>query len=136
MLPRSLVLPFWKEFLLSIGATKVVDLSPGSASLARACLDVGIPILCWTRSESHGKWLANVLDRYALQQIITSKSALYEAELAKMVESHFEEMLMQLREKNVQEDNFDEAALAAELDAALGLIAGDDGTLLTSLAAY
>jgi hypothetical protein len=78
---------------------------------------LGIVCLSWCGSESHAKWLTNVYDRFALEQIIKTQSSLYEPELAKLVESHFQEMVEQLKEKDSLQDEFDEEALLAEFAA-------------------
>jgi hypothetical protein len=111
-------LEWWISFLKALGAKTVVDLTPGAGTVGRACLALGIVCLSWCGSESHAKWLTNVYDRFALEQIIKTQSSLYEPELAKLVESHFQEMVEQLKEKDGLQDEFDEEALLAEFAAA------------------
>ena len=92
----------------------VVDLGAGSGSTARACLALGIPWvgLCWNQVHAH--WLNNVVDRWALEEIVQKTSPLHEQDLAKLVSAHFSDVLQQIadRDQNVggTEDDDDDGA--------------------------
>ena len=86
----------WCALLEAANADFVVDLGAGSGITARACLAQGIPWvgLCWNQVHVH--WLNNVVDRWALGEIVKKKSPLHEQDLAKLVSAHFEDVF-QLR---------------------------------------
>ena len=62
----------------------------------------------------HTQWLNNVVDRWALQEIVQKGSHLHEQDLAKLVSGHFSDVLQQIadRDQNVgdaeEEDDGDE----------------------------
>ena len=60
--------------LEATNADFVVDLGAGSGITARSCLSRGIPWvgLCWNQVHAH--WLNNVVDRWALEEIVKKKS--------------------------------------------------------------
>ena len=93
----------WLALLEATNADYVVDLGAGSGITARACLAFGIPWagLCWNQVHTH--WLNNVVDRWALQEIVQKGSALHEQDLAKLVSAHFSDVLQQIadRDQNV-----------------------------------
>jgi hypothetical protein len=89
----------WQDLLLCLDASMVVDLSPGSGSCGRACLRSGIQYVAACRTEAHVTWLGNVLDREACELIVTTKSPLFEQDLASMIKRHFAEVLEQLKEQ-------------------------------------
>jgi len=82
-------------------------LGAGSGITARACLSLGIPWvgLCWNQVHAH--WLNNVVDRWALEEVVKKKSPLHEQDLAKLVKDHFSDVLQQIedRDKMIGEDD-------------------------------
>ena len=90
---------WWEDILHCLDAKIVVDLSPGSGSVGRACLRLGIEYLACCRTEHHSSWLANVLDRESCELIVTNQSPLFEQDLSVMLKTHFSDVLDQL---NVQ----------------------------------
>jgi len=75
----------------------------GSGITARACLSLGIPWvgLCWNPVHAH--WLNNVVDRWALEEIVRKKSPLHEQDLAavaKLVNTHFSDVLQQIQDQD------------------------------------
>ena len=106
----------WLALLEATNADYVVDLGAGSGITARACLSFGIPWvgLCWNQVHVH--WLNNVVDRWALEEIVLKESPLHEQDLAKLVSAHFSDVLQQNadRDQNVgadTEDELDDTAL-------------------------
>ena len=93
----------WLALLEATNADFVVDLGAGSGITARACLALGIPWagLCWNQVHTH--WLNNVVDRWALEEIVQKTSPLHEQDLAKLVSAHFSDVLQQIadRDQNV-----------------------------------
>ena len=63
----------------------------------------------------HVHWLNNVVDRWALEEIVLKESPLHEQDLAKLVSEHFSDVLQQIadRDQNVgdaEEDDDDGAS--------------------------
>ena len=87
-----------------MNADFVVDVCAGSGITARACLTLGIPWvgLCW--NQVHANWLNNVVDRWALEEIVEKESPLHEQDLAKLVQSHVSDVLQQIHDKDEMVD--------------------------------
>ena len=90
---------FWSSLLSDLCVKSVVDLTPGSDSAARACMQLGIPYHGWAKNAEHASWLQNVLDRAALQVICSVGSALH-CDLAQAIQEHFTDVLEQLNEQD------------------------------------
>ena len=58
----------------------------------------------------HTRWLNNVVDRWALEEIVKKKSPLHEQDLAKLVTTHFSDVLQQIKDRDhmTGEDSDDE----------------------------
>jgi hypothetical protein len=95
---------FWGHFLFDLQAAAVMDMTPGSGSCARGCIDFGINYTCIIRSPEHASWLQNVLDLYALHSICESGKPLFEQDLATCVKEHFQYVLDQVKAADEQED--------------------------------
>ena len=87
-----------------MNADFVVDLGAGSGVTARACLSLGIPWvgLCW--NQVHANWLNNVVDRWALEEIVKKQSPLHEQDLAKLVNAHFSDVIQQIQDTDKMAD--------------------------------
>jgi len=96
--------PFYKLLLEEWNVTGVVDLSPGSGTLARACMSNAWPYLGICKNQEHSSWLQNVLNRRALQVVATPGSVLFEREFSDMITDHFRELLEELNELDVATD--------------------------------
>ena len=108
----------WCAVLEATNADFVVDLGAGSGITARACLSLGIPWvgLCWNSVHAH--WLNNVVDRWALEEIVKQKSPLHEQDLAKLVTTHFSDVLQQIQDRDgMGEESSDEEADEGEAQA-------------------
>ena len=113
--------PFaWKEqkpigwlqrFMEDISASLVIDLTPGSGALARACLEKGIQYVGFTREPAHCSWLINVLNRAAVECTTRNGSTLYEQDLATCLEDHFKELIEELQDQDLSVSD-DEEGLA------------------------
>jgi len=90
----------WAALFEATSADFVVELGAGSGTSARACLSLGIPWtgLCWNVTHLH--WLNNVLDRYAVELIAEKESPLHEQDLAKLVSTHFSDVLQQVKDRD------------------------------------
>ena len=87
----------WYGRLLSdISAGYVIDFTPGSGALARACLETGIQYVGICRKTEHASWLVNVLNRAAVELITRNGTALYEQDLASCLTDHFKELIEEL----------------------------------------
>ena len=86
----------WEATLQMLDIQSVIDLSPGSGTLAGTCLRLQIPYLGILRSEVHQSYLANCLDRQSLQCLSDAESILYNENVAEMICDHFAETLAEL----------------------------------------
>jgi len=85
-----------KTFLKEIAVALVIDLTPGSGAMARACLDEGIEYIGVCRSQGHSSWLVNVLNRASVESTVRQGTALYEQDLATCLQDHFKELIDEL----------------------------------------
>ena len=85
--------------LADLGVKTVVDLTPGSGSAARACMQLDSPYHGWAKNAEHASWLQNVLDRAALQVICEVGSPLH-TDLAEAIKEHFSDVLDQMNEQD------------------------------------
>ena len=87
------------DILWSLDAQLVVNLSPGSGRVGRACLRSGVHYVALCRAEGHAAWIGNVLDREACELIVTNSTPLFEQDLATMLKQHVQEVFEQLDEQ-------------------------------------
>ena len=80
---------FWTQILTDFDAGAVFDLTPGTGTLARACLDAGIQYAGAALNQEHRQWLDTLLDRQALKSAGTTGSAIFSDDLALQVKTHF-----------------------------------------------
>ena len=83
---------FWGHVLEMINAKCVVDVSPGSGSLALACMEKGLHYFGICRDPVHTGWLSNVLDQAAMKFLSESGSNMYQADLATHIKELFSDM--------------------------------------------
>ena len=84
---------WYRQFIKEIAASLVIDLTPGSGAMARACLEEGIQYIGVCRHQQHASWLQNIFNRAAVVSMTREGSALYQAELANCVHEHFKELI-------------------------------------------
>ena len=96
---------FWKDILHCLDACMVIDMSPGSGSVGRACLRMGLQYQAACRTAAHASWVSNVLDRESCELIVTTKSPLFEQDLAQMIRTHFSDVISQLQEQKAATDH-------------------------------
>ena len=101
-------LGWYLVFLAELCVGLVVDYSPGSGAMARACLDEGIAYVGICRSDEHCSWLTNILNKAAVECISRSGSPLYQQDLASCIDAHFKEVIQELHQQD--------AAVADEAD--------------------
>ena len=95
----------WEDILWSLDAQVVVDLSPGSASVGRACLRAGIQYVALCRNEAHASWVGNIMDRESCELIVTHHSPLFEQDVAIMVKQHCKDVLQQLQKQGAAKEH-------------------------------
>ena len=95
----------WYEvFLAEVRAALVVDYSPGSGALARACLNQGIQYVGICRTDKHCQWLTRILNKAALECISRKRSPLYHQDLASSIQAHFKDEIDELRHLDAEGD--------------------------------
>ena len=101
-----------------LDAKMVVDLSPGSGAVGRACLRRSVPYVAACGTEAHRVWLGNALDREACELITRNESPLFEQDLAELIKTHFQDVLDQMSEvqrgDHDDEDDYEEEAAEAK----------------------
>ena len=108
---------FWEDIIAMVDAGLVIDLSPGSGSVGRACLRKSVQYVAACGSELHRKWVGNALDREACELITIEKSPLFETDLAALVHIHFNNILEQaemMRRDDESDDDNDDGEDAVE----------------------
>ena len=87
-----------------LDVSAIFDVSPGSGALAEACLRLGLQYVGVTTSDTHNRWLQNVLDRAAVEHIVTQGRPMYQRSLVDHVKRHFDEVLSTLEAARSAED--------------------------------
>ena len=100
---------FWIQILRELTAKCVVDATPGSGTLAVACMELGVQYFGMCRDATHCSWLGNVLDRAALTYVCEAGAHLYQEDLAGTIKELFADML-----QNTEEELSDEILAASE----------------------
>ena len=113
---------FWEDIIAMVDAGLVIDLSPGSGSVGRACLRKSVQYVAACGSELHRTWIGNALDREACELITKEKSPLFETDLAALIQTHFNNIIeqaeMRRHDDESDDDNDDgEDAIEAPLSA-------------------
>ena len=99
---------FWRCLLGCIDIKSIVDLSPGSGTLvASAAMPEGIQYVGVVCDAIHMRWLQNTCDRASLQYIVKNGTALYQQDLAELVQQHYKDVLEELGEEAEEEDEKD-----------------------------
>jgi len=84
---------FWIQLLRDLSVKSVMDVSPGSGSLAAACLESGVRYFGVVQSPVHMAWLNNYLDRKAIKFIAQAGSELYMEDLAPRIKELFDDLV-------------------------------------------
>ena len=99
---------FWEDIIAMVDAGQVIDLSPGSGSLGRACLRKSVQYVAACGSELHWTWIGNALDREACELITKEKSPLFETDLAALIQTHFNNIIEQAEMKRHDDESDDD----------------------------
>ena len=94
----------WKRLLRDVKGKAVFDLTPGSGTLARSCMELGVSYAGVCRSATQALWLMNICDRQALRQLCTKGLPLYHQSVSQCIEAHFRELLDFLNDQDAAED--------------------------------
>ena len=90
---------WYRRLISDIAAGLVIDLTPGSGALARACLEAGVQYVGICRKPEQASWLINVLNRAAVECTTRNGTALYEQDLASCLTDHFKEIIEELHDQ-------------------------------------
>ena len=96
---------FWRQFLADLDVQAVLDLTPGSGTLAQACLLERWSYCGITRTGAHSSFMQNKLDRDAVGVISMDGSAMYEADLAQHLTAHFSDVVEELNAADVEDQS-------------------------------
>ena len=102
---------FWEDIIEKVDRKMVVDLSPGSGSVGRACMRNGVQYVAACFSELHRQWVSNALDREACELITIESSPFHETDLATLIQTHFSNILEQaemMRREDESDDDDDD----------------------------
>ena len=80
---------FWLQLLQDLDVAAVFDLTPGTGTLAKACLDASILYSGMPRNADHRILLDHWLDRYALSCACTPQTSIFTDDLAAQIREHF-----------------------------------------------
>ena len=84
---------FWKQIIADTDCKCVVDLTPGSGSLATACMSEGVNYFGMVNHPMHLQWLTSALDRAAIKSIATVGKFLYQEDLATLLNDLFSDII-------------------------------------------
>ena len=98
---------FWRQFLNDLDVRAVCDLTPGSATLAKACMLENWAYCGITRTSAHASFMQNKLDRDAIGVISMDGCAMHEADLAQHIKEHFGEIVEELHAADVEDADSD-----------------------------
>ena len=98
--PNKKPLDWYEVFLKEVRAALVVDYSPGSGAMARACLNLGIEYVGICRTEPHCSWLCNILNKAAVECMSRNGSPLYQQDLVSCINAHFAELIDELHQQD------------------------------------
>ncbi len=85
----------------------MIDLSPGSGQLAKACLSEEVLYHGFCQNAPHMHFCANIADRFSLSLITSEGTSLYQQELAEMVAALYADILESQKE-GADEDTMSE----------------------------
>ena len=94
---------FWRQFLNDLDVRAVCDLTPGSGTLAKACMLENWAYSGITRTGAHSSFMQNKLDRDAVGVISMDGSGMHEADLAQHIKEHFSEIVEELHAADVED---------------------------------
>ena len=84
---------FRSEFVKFVQVSSVIDVSPGSGTLAKLCLRKGIQYTGFCMSVEHSGFLQSVVDTYALKLTTVQGSSLFNQDLATLIDECYKEIL-------------------------------------------
>ena len=103
----------WVRILQDAGIKAVVDVSPGSGTLAEACMKLGCPYFGMVFERTHYSWLSNVVDRASLKYITTNGNPLYQEDLSTHLQSLFADQIEGQQNAEFSDDDAESGGEAA-----------------------
>ena len=94
---------FWRQLLTDLNVKAVCDITPGSGTLAQACLLEHWNYTGITRTGAHSSFMQNKLDRDAVGVISMDGSGMYESDLAHHLQTHFGDVVDELNAAEVDD---------------------------------
>ena len=98
---------WYQTFIKEIAASLVIDLTPGSGAMARACLEEGIQYIGVCRHQQHASWLQNILNRAAVERHTRLGTTLYEQDLVTCINEHFKELIDEMHDMDAAKSDSD-----------------------------
>ena len=105
---------FWVQLLTELNARVVVDVTPGSGSLAEAAMQLGIQYCGLVSDPTHLGWLTNVIDRAAVRYIVQSGTFLHQADLADSLKKMFGDVVAAGEAEGEDEEDPDDCVRASD----------------------
>ena len=90
---ESKTIGLWQAVLELFNIKSIVDLTPGSGSLAVAAMSRGLKYTGFVQEAKHLSWLQNILDTAALRYIAKKGEVLYMEDVAELVAQHYQDLL-------------------------------------------
>ena len=87
---------WYEQFLSEVNAGIVVDLTPGSGAMARACLEMRLQYIGVCRTPAHQNWLTALLNRAGVEYIFRNGCKPPEQDLQACIKCHFKELVDEL----------------------------------------
>jgi len=84
---------FFRQLFDDFDIGAVFDLTPGSGACAEAAMSSGVKYACTAMHKLHTAWLGNVMDQAVLTQIVKQGAPLYQADLARHIMEHFQDVV-------------------------------------------
>jgi hypothetical protein len=89
---ESKSMDFWTNWIRTWDLGVVVDLSPGSGALAAAAMKQSVQYVGVCQSTAHQVWLANALNKVAVEMVADAKSPLFISDIAKSLKTTFADL--------------------------------------------
>ena len=83
---------FWTNWIRTWDLGVIVDLSPGSGALAAAAMKQSVQYVGICQSTAHQVWLANALNKIAVEMVADKKSPLFIPDIAESLKTTFADL--------------------------------------------
>ena len=89
---ESKSMDFWMNWIRTWDLGVVVDLSPGSGALAAAAMKQSVQYVGVCQSTAHQVWLANAMNKVAVEMVADAKSPLFISDIANSLKTTFADL--------------------------------------------